>query len=392
MSGPTDTAPSGRTPEGGDLRNKERKEGWAVPLDRVDAFTLGAPIAVEPERIEQELTALWRKAAERAQKDGAGGRFTVTRACLWNFIAHSDGEEEYQRTKQMIDELSESVPARFVNIYETFEKPEGEDAPPLRAFIEANFRRQGGGRREVLAEEITLESPQAEVHRLPGLVRSLLLGDIPTALFVRNPVEESHWLPRLSAEADRFIFDSGRLPNGSALARVFGLVQKLYPDRRIELADLGWLRLWPWRMLLASLFDPPAAIEARDALSDIEIEYGPGAEPAALLLAGWLGGRLELKTDKLHLKLVQPWTEGTAVGPGGIARVLLHCGQHQLIAHSVDGERGVRLESPFQPERVQPISARPDSELMVAAMGVGGRDPLMYEALRLGVQLVSAEP
>src|SRR6185369_3786158 len=100
----------------------------------------GAPIAVEPERIEQELTGLWRKAAERAQSAGDGARFTVTRACLWNFIAHSDGEEEYQRTKHLVDELSESVPARFINIYETLEQSaessaeSSDESTPLRAF------------------------------------------------------------------------------------------------------------------------------------------------------------------------------------------------------------------------------------------------------------------
>lgn len=389
MSGQGENPPSGRTPEGGDLRGKERKEGWAVPLDRVDAFTLGAQIAVEPERIEQELQALWRKAAERARSAGEGARFTVTRACLWNFIAHSDGEEEYQRTKQLVDELSESVPARFVNIHETFEaSSEASDGgAPLRAFIEANFRR-AGGRREVLAEEITLESPQAEVHRLPALVRSLLLGDLPTALFVRNPVEENHWLPRLAAEADRFIFDTGKLEGGAALRRLVAQLGRLYPDGRIELADLGWLRLWPWRMLLASLFDPLPALSALRELSSVEIEHAVTAEPAALLLGGWITQRLKLGPGVLRLSVSQADSPG--VGPVGIARVTLRCGAHVLTAHSV-GDHGVRLDSPFQPERVQPISGRPDSELMVAAMGVGGRDPLMYEALRLGEKLVRAD-
>ena len=55
--------PSGQTPDPNDLRTRERQEGWAVPLDRVEAFTAGALIAVEPARIEQSLMALWRKAA-----------------------------------------------------------------------------------------------------------------------------------------------------------------------------------------------------------------------------------------------------------------------------------------------------------------------------------------
>jgi len=382
--------PSGRTPESGDLRSSERQEGWAVPLDPIDAFTLGAAIAVEPDRIEQELSALWRKAAERARSVGEGARFTVTRACLWNLIAHADGEEEFHRTKRLIDELSESVPARIFSIvesWESFAELGSDGGLPLRASVEANFRRSGG-RREVLAEEITLEAPRTETHRLPALVRSLLLPDVPTALFVRNPSAESHWLPRLAPEADRFIFDSGKLPNGAALRRVHSLIQKLYRDGRIELADLGWLRLWPWRILVASLFDAPAAVKALRNVDDIEIHHSASVEAAALLLGGWFLGRLRLAPERLRLYELP--THETAVGPVGIGRIVLRCGPHIFVARGIEGSC-IRLESPFQPERVQPVHGRPDSELMVAAMGVGGRDPLMYEALRLGGQLVHAD-
>ena len=47
----------------------------------------------------------------------------------------------------------------------------------------------------------------------------------------------------------------------------------------------------------------------------------------------------------------------------------------------------IELRSPLAPPRVQPVQGRRDSELLVAAMGIGGRDPLMYEALRQGARL-----
>lgn len=387
----TGATPSGRTPDTGDLRTRERQEGWSVPLDPIDAFTLGAPLSVEPDRIEQALAALWRKAAERAESAGAGARFTVTRACLWNFIVHSDGEEEFQRTKRMIDELSESVPARIINLYESWETEGaliGNDGSLLRASIEANFRRSGSGRREVVSEEITLEAPRIHAHRLPALVRSLLLADVPTALLVRNPAADVHWLPRLAKEAERFIFDSGKLPSGAALHRVHALLARIYGHTPVEIADLGWLRLWPWRILLASLFDASAAIAALSKLEAVEIHHCHSAEPAALLLAGWLRGRLRLSPGKLHLHGLP--AHAAASGPVGIERVLLRCGPHQFLAHAVGDGRCICLTSPFQPERAQPVHGRKDAELMVAAMGVGGRDPLMYEALRLGAELVRA--
>jgi len=406
---PVAESPSSRTPDTHDLRARERQEGWAVPVDRIEAFTLGAAISVEPDRIEAELAALWRKAAERARNEGS--RFSVTRACLWNLIIHSDGEEEYLRTKRLIDEVSETVPARIISLHETSEpvapSEEGDTSPPIRAFVEANFRRSGSGRREVVAEEITLEAPRMAGPRLPGLVRSLLLADVPTALFVRNPTADSAWLPRLAPEVERFVFDSSRLPSGEGLAAVEQLLRRLFRQdaagalANIDVVDMGWLRLWPWRILVASLFDSPDATRALRDVSEITIHHAGGAEAAALLLAGWLGSRLHLRWQATHERrsYTLSGTSGHAVrlriqeeqvadAPAGLERVELRCGSHTFAARLQGESRCIVLSSQLQPERVQPVHGRPDAELMVAAMGVGGRDPLMYEALRHSAQLV----
>ena len=440
--------PSGQTPEPSDLRTNERQEGWAVPLDRVEAFTSGAVISVEPDRIEQELISLWRKAAERARD--SGGRLAVVRACLWNFIVHSDGEQQYRSTKRTLDEVSETIPARIFALHETQGVSDegqtgvvGDDGAPLRAFIEANYRRVSGGRREVVAEEITLEAPRLQSQRLPGLVRALLLADVPTALFVPSPSADSHWLPQLARDADRFLFDSSKVDSGARLRQVGATLQKLFapevgpevsadsgpsskprPLLSIEIADLGWLRLWPWRNLVASLFDGPQAAETLLGLEEIQIDYAPGSEPAALLLAGWLLDRLQLTfTDdqiqpqggdavgcsctlstsesadrsadrpalppagrKVTLRLTQGSADAT---PVGLHRVSLRAGDKVFTATgtTTTGTPCIELRSPLAPERIQPVQARKDSELLVAAMGVGGRDPLMYEALRIGTRL-----
>jgi glucose-6-phosphate dehydrogenase assembly protein OpcA len=418
-------APSGQTPDPNDLRSRERQEGWAVPLDRVEAFTAGAVIAVEPEKIEQELMALWRKAAERARD--SGGRLAVARACLWNFIVHSDGEHEYRRTKRALDEVSETVPARILALHETWDESQsavvGDDGTPLRAYIEANYRKVSGGRREVVAEEITLEATRLQSQRLPGLVRSLLLADVPTALFIKNPAADYKWLPQLARDADRFIFDSGKVDGMQGLLQVDAVLQRLRPAGKpgtaplpMELADLGWLRLWPWRILIASMFDEPEATATLSTLDEVHIEYAPDAEAAALLLAGWLMGRLQLGASsdelelaahegrpasldfalraedkagqgrKVALRLIRGTTE---LAPVGIHRVTLRSGDSSFTAHGTcsGGTPCIELRSPLAPPRVQPVQGRRDSELLVAAMGIGGRDPLMYEALRHGARL-----
>lgn len=453
MSAPPDktttTPPSGRTPEN-DLRARERQEGWAVPLDRIDAFTMGAALSVEPDRIQQELLALWRKAAERAQREGA--RFAVARACRWNLVVHADGEQEFHTSKRLLDEVCETVPARVLLLHETaLEDPDGvvgDDGAPLRAFIEANIRRTSAGRREVVAEEITLEAARSQSQRLTGLVRALLLPDVPAALVVRNPITDSPWLPRIAPEVDRFVFDSGVLASGAELARAAAVIEGLFSQvprgsqarepgepgesgefggvKPVEIADLGWLRLWPWRALIASLFDAPQDAAALQRLDRIEIRHAPGAAPAALLLCGWLMDRLRLRQagplvgdaatlrrrDReaggrrrppdpgVQLRLVEEAPESCdaggaqgsakAGGPVGLRSVTLSAGgaTYTALGGVSDESRCVTLRGPTGVERVQPVHGRRDAELMVAAMGVGGRDPLMYEALRLGAALL----
>jgi len=178
--------------QGEDFRKGERREGWAVPLDAVAAFTQGASVSVAPERIEQELLSLWRRASERAQAKGAA--FAVTRACQWNLIVHTHGEVELLAAKQIIDMVTESVPCRVLFLHETEEASDGgligDDGAPLRASVEANFRDSQSGRREIVAEEITIETPQLHSRRLPGLLRTLLLPDVPTTLLMGNPTRD----------------------------------------------------------------------------------------------------------------------------------------------------------------------------------------------------------
>ena len=399
--------------QSGDFRSGERREGWAVPLDAVAAFTQGASVSVAPDRIEQELVSLWRRASERASAQGAG--FAVTRACQWNLIVHTHGEGELLAVKQVLDVVAESVPSRIIVLHETEELGDasliGDDGIPLHASVEANFRESQSGRREIVAEEITIETPQLHSRRLPGLLRSLLLPDVPTAMLIPNPALDAEWLRPLCGDADRFVFDSGRLRALPDLGKVALVLDELYGSASgaVELMDLGWLRLWPWRLLLSTLYDAPESRAGLTNLQALSVGYSEGGEAAALLIAGWLLGRLRLVLTgtladdgtaqllpgagspvhhPVQLQLVKASAERSATG---IVQVTLLQGGAQLSAAvSADG-CGIELSSPFQPPRTQPMRCRPDAELLVAALGVGGRDPLMYEALRLGAALLMGD-
>lgn len=349
--------------------HNERQEGWTVPIDRMQAFASGAAMAVELSDIEKELAALWRQAAERAQ---AGAPFAVIRAWTWTLVAQVRGEAELRRVKRLIDEAAPALPGRVIVLCES--DPEGTpgvfaaDEAPLRAFVEANVRTGAGGRREMVGEEITLEAQRMETRRLPGLVRSLLLPDLPTAMFVPGPAVP---LRDILTEADRLVIDTGRLADGAAL-REFGrglitaLSERGQADpRAAEVADLGWLRLQPWRLAVAAIFDAPEALADLPSLDEVEIRHRPGAEAPALLLWGWLLCRLG---PRVKLRLVED-PSAAETCPGGIAAVIMHVLR--------DGGRDLRACGASACGR-----GRRDSELLVTALSAYGRDPMMLAALR----------
>lgn len=404
---------------GDDARRGARQEGWTVPVDRVAAFTAGAPIAVEPEQIEAELARSWQRAAERARV--AEGRLLVSRATLWNLVVCVRGEAAFQRVRTVLDEVAESVPARVIVLYTHRARGSGEtpvggaavdepfdDTVPLRAFIEANVR-DSGPVREVLGEEITLEAPHLESRRLPGMMRALLLPDLPTALYVAGaappggPLLET--LP-VVADADRLIVDSGLHHEVDGLRELAQALPRPGEGPR-EITDLSWLRLSAWRALLASLFDPPAARAALGRVGEIRLRYSQevGA-PRAYLLAGWLLDRLGLtpvaregeavalrdaggRTVRLHIAAGAP-----RHSPAGIDEVSLVAGDQVFQASGAGSgdTRCVELRSPCAPRRIQPVHGRPDAEILIAALQAPGRDPLLYRALCQALRLLELDP
>lgn len=78
----------------------------------------------------------------------------------------------------------------------------------------------------------------------------------------------------------------------ATLDRVAGLFGK------VPVLDLAWIRLRPWRELLASMVDGAAF---RPALADLTSARVIGKAGARALLGGWLSSLLDLPEGALHL-------------------------------------------------------------------------------------------
>jgi glucose-6-phosphate dehydrogenase assembly protein OpcA len=353
------------------------------------AFERGDPVEVEVGRIDAELSALWRRTAQ-----ATGG--AITRACLWNLVVALSAEEDrFRAAKQLIDDLSQLVPARVI----VTRRGAGE-GDRVRAWVEANWRRDEGGRALLGSDEVTLEATGAGESFLPALVRSLILPDAPTAMLWLRPLPEGTSERSLLDEVDRLVLDSRRLEKESGLVALDRLAAA-HPD--LELADLSWIGLSPLRGLCASLFDrDPTPLERVDRVR--VASRVSGTQARALLTLGWIGARLGLCEVRREDGDEAVRSFSALRRSGGRALLELEAragaanhGVVELVIESgsarwsLSREQGcIDVRGPGVPPRVQPARSHRDAELVASALGPCGRDPLYREALAMAAQMVIA--
>jgi glucose-6-phosphate dehydrogenase assembly protein OpcA len=368
--------------------------------DRLATFEKGEAIEVPLAKVESELAALWRQAA--APRAGEKPR-AITRACLWNLAVRVEGEEKFRISKQLVDDISKSVPARAIVLHA---EPGLPDAP-IRAWVEANWRRPEGGHASG-SDEVTLLATGRAVERLPSAVRALLVTDAPVAmLWVSGNLIPGHDGPAAPAESllgdiDRLIVDSRQLPDERDLGGYLTLYE-LYP--RLVIVDLSWLGVRPLRGLCAALFDPPHDPRPLELLDRVRVTSGVrGTQSRALYTIGWLAAQLGWRdyrretgatdlrrwraTRRAGGEVVIELLTKTGAASHGVVGLELEAGGSQWSLERAAGAIDVR--APGLPRRLQPVRSHSDAELVTSALGVRGRDPMFPKALAETVRLVGA--
>src|SRR6266550_5335121 len=209
---------------------------------KADELTSGEDVKVDSASIEQTLAELWR--TEKRDDEHA-----VTRAALWNVVAHSGTPEDHTHASEMLSKASISVPQRTIVV-----RADPSAPPEMTSWISANCHLLGAGK-QVCSEEIAIVAGGDRVARVPPLVSALLIPDMPVAVWWLGdlPHENPEYVEAFLEPADRLIVDSSFFDNPADLELVAGVAKKTITAP----ADLNWIRLEEWRVATASLFDPP---------------------------------------------------------------------------------------------------------------------------------------
>lgn len=224
-------------------------------------------------QIPDALRKIWRSCSSEV------GDADVARSLAINFLGVASAAEEAE-LRAAVDRLQRRTPCRaFLLLI--------DDATTNVAAEVSATTRLSGGTHDIVLEEITVRIPTAGLEQMPGLVRPLLVNDLPGHLFWGTawPRNERHF-DDLAALCEHVVVDTRRFRSPAVeIAHV--------DDRRdagMRVTDLCWLRLRPWRRALAEAFERITHVLATP--TNVRIQHGAGALAASMRLGAWLEARL----------------------------------------------------------------------------------------------------
>jgi hypothetical protein len=241
---------------------------------------------IDPVEIERELAAIWAT-IDGQSKDGDG---PVTRASMSNVMVFCDGEAQALDAADRIPRLVQHHPARVLVL--ALVEEQCEEA--VQAWVTAHCRRTSDGT-QLCAEHIELRFRASSAERAASVVRSLLISDLPSALWwlsSRPPAMTGAVFDAFAPMADQIIYDS--VGWSDPLHAVLAMTHWAKTNRTV-IFNLAWRRLKPWRRILAQSLAPTLVPGALQRIDLIELSHGPHALPVAWLLLGWLASRLGWK-------------------------------------------------------------------------------------------------
>lgn len=249
----------------------------------------GEDVKVDTASIEKGLASLWRTDK---------GEDAVTRAALWNVVAHTWTGEQQAQASDTLARAAESVPSRSIVVRAN---PSAVDA--MSSWVSANCHLVGK-KQQVCSEEVVIVADGTRVHHVAPLVSALLLPDMPVAVWWLGdlPGDQESYVAPLLDPADRLIVDSREFNDPEDLA----LVSRIAEETTTAPADLNWVRLEEWRAATASIFDPPDMRRRLGEVRRVKIVAGEGksfgARAEGLLYVAWLnvqggGAAIEFEID-----------------------------------------------------------------------------------------------
>lgn len=258
---------------------------------------------VDISEIHDELTAMWADGqsphivsgpfGEQVDASLGGGQEQM-RANTLNLVAVAPTLDIAEMALSTVSQLRDFLPTRTIIVVTD---PALKRPKTWHIDLQINETGSKDDSPGIRFETITFWTDQSSAGVLSSVISPLLISELPTFLwwpsgeFRNNAIFED-----LSLIADRLVFDSARLGND---AHAVADYRSLIDDPSDPLVgDFTWLRLTPWRQLVAQFFDPQDTRQSLEYIDSLTIAYAQERKDrgsgfaAALLICGWIGSRL----------------------------------------------------------------------------------------------------
>jgi len=237
------------------------------------------------------------------------------------------------------------------------------------------------------SEEIVLGVAGMKADELRSTVHDLLAAGVGSALFWAGRDLSDPRFEALASLGTTIVVDSSRAADGKASIQKLAEISAS-TDRFVR--DLSYLRLLPWRDMVAQFFDDDELARELPRIAGVEVVSG--SEPEAYYFAGWLASRLhwkpcgrnELCNDAGDAIKVEIERRGD---PRRVLSVILRSRDCAFVAE-LDAESPdlVCLTVKGKPQRDTRCAPLRDVDLMSLveqAMFVPNKDPVFIETLQM---------
>jgi glucose-6-phosphate dehydrogenase assembly protein OpcA len=201
----------------------------------------------------------------------------VANAATMNFVVWVDDPSYEPWVLERAGKVSEKYPCRLLVLHAT--DASGKTSAHCVA-------REGSN---VFTERLDLAVGSMEPGSIRTLVEELTIPMVPTVLWwAGRQLVDHRVLNELLPLATKIVVDSSGATSDGTTLRQLPAVHNTYSD--LALQDLAWMRLAPWREMIAQFFDDDQLRALLIAPDFLEIDAGSDAESA--YLAGWVASRL----------------------------------------------------------------------------------------------------
>lgn len=231
---------------------------------------------VSLDNVQKELTNL-RNHCQKGEQE---------KACLFNVIIYTHDLQRTAYYKDLAEQVMQQFPCHIIFIQGNRQQTKNE----LKINVSIEKRNNSD---EISGDQIFIEVSGEDYERIPFLITSYLVPDLPVHLvWGQDIIQEDLLLVRLQQFASRLIIDS------DATQDLQQFSQHILVDLNrlnIPIVDMNWTRIEGWREVIAQTFDTSQRLEQLKNAHTLQLTYQLTSdqsslkpETQAIYLQGWL--------------------------------------------------------------------------------------------------------